>query len=159
VRILGIGMALILGLSVGCNGSGMEVIDPVRQNTDAIYLEIEGLGDRDEAYVRRIMERSLPRYRVRVSPDKVDYVPVALGTFLEYEPGSAFLRWMLPGLGAGYLDSVWLVSDGATGEPLGQCQINGWIAWGMFGGKWHIVLRHVANELSRCLLGGREEVR
>ena len=74
------------------------------------------------------------------------------GTITKFSPGNQFLRYLLPGLGRGSFESTWHVRN-ASGEKTGECEIKGSITMGVFGGDFDEVLKHVGEELARCLRG------
>lgn len=77
------------------------------------------------------------------------------GTITLYEPGSRFMRWLLPlgfGIFGGRFDSTWTVSD-SKGAELAKAQIDGSVYGGTFGGAFEDVLKEAADRVADLMTG------
>ncbi|WP_298434803.1 DUF4410 domain-containing protein [Geobacter sp.] len=152
------GLLAISGVLVtGCASTNLRVAKPVTvrprtvtltvaDHTNANKLEEEMLG------LKEIIADKLEDEGIKVVSNQKDAVSLT-GDFLSYDSGNRGLRWLVGfGLGKATYDSNWKVVS-ATGEEMGNCNIDGNLKMGFFGGSVSKMHNDMAEALVDCLKG------
>ena len=146
---------LMLGLVFGCASASTTIIQPMQSLPKAISLSVDpepgvSMSEEQKSRLRSILTTALRDGGVALVPAGNAQ---ANGSVERYQPGIRALRYLVGfGAGRGRFESTWRVSD-ESGETIGQCEIEGGIAMGVFGGSFDSVLEKVGKELAEFLRG------
>lgn len=135
------------GISLGAVTSKVAV---TREQQGIVSREIDPAELMRQAIEKRLARSDLSQPRGEIDPYRLDV------TIVDYQPGSAFARWLLPGLGATVLEVSGAVVDPVSGEPVGEVHDQrGVYAGGFYTiGAWQKIFDQVADDIVLSLERG-----
>ncbi|MBI1922511.1 MAG: DUF4410 domain-containing protein [Geobacter sp.] len=158
MKIKGFGLVVLSSMLItGCANTDLKVIKTASASPKTVTLS---LVDRSSEHklqeeilgLKEIVASKLQDEGIKVAGDPKDVVSL-IGQFSNYDSGNRALRYFV-GFGAGKAtyDSNWkLVS--ATGEEIGNCNVDGWLAMGLFGGSLNKMHEDLAEAVADCVKG------
>lgn len=159
MKIKGLGLGLVLSgmLIGGCANTDLHVMKAVSAAPKTVSLALvdrssEHMLQEEILGLKEILNSKLEDEGIKLAADPKDAVTLT-GQFTSYDSGNRALRYFV-GFGAGKAkyDSNWkLVS--ATGEEIGNCNVDGWLAMGWFGGSLSKMHKDLADAVVDCVKG------
>jgi hypothetical protein len=149
----------LIGVLGGCASATLHVVHPLPAPAREVTLTLAPAPDvpmdQDQrSRLRSNLTSALAEKGVSVVPRPGPLSALVDGSIDHYDQGNRALRYLVGfGAGRGSIRSTWTVRDSA-GSELGQCQIDGSISAGGFGGSFEDVLDKVGERLGVCLVGG-----
>ncbi len=157
MKIKGLGLVLSDMLIAGCANTDLHVKKAVSAPPQTVSLALvdsssEHMLQEEILGLKEILDSKLADEGIKVAADPKGVVTLT-GQFNSYDSGNRALRYFI-GFGAGKAkyDSNWkLVS--ATGEEIGNCNVDGWLAMGWFGGSLSKMHKDLADAVVDCVKG------
>jgi len=136
-------LAIVLVL-YGCASAKLNVLSPMASQPNTVTLAlldrtVNQVSGEDIGNMKAAFSDSLQRSGITVVSTERKDVPKIVGEIQEYDKGSQALRYFIGfGAGTGRMKTSWKVTE-PDGEEIGNCNINGSISVGIFGGNFYNV--------------------
>ncbi|HJV65303.1 MAG TPA: DUF4410 domain-containing protein [Geomonas sp.] len=155
VALLLVGTALVSG----CANTSLRVAKPVTERPKSVTLSIDNQSkspslEEEMLGLKEVLTDKLQDEGIKVVANDKDAYRLT-GEFANYESGNRALRWFVGfGVGKASYDSNWkLVS--ASGEVLGNCNIDGYVRMGFTGGSLSGMHKDLGEAVADCVKGER----
>lgn len=151
---------LMLFLSA-CANANLKVMKPVSSPPREVSLNImdstsEHISEEDSGNLKAAISSRLQESGIQVVSSEKPGVTSVVGKIQKYDSGNRALRYFIGfGAGTGSIDSSWSLVN-QSGKEEANCNINGSISGGVFGGNFYDVHDEVAKAFQRFLMGKTE---
>lgn len=151
----------MFALLFGCASANLKVSKPLVSQPSKVSLTIidkttDHISAEDVGNLKSAFSATLQKSGIQlVSTENRDVLSV-VGEVQQYDSGNRALRYLIGfGAGTGKTDSSWKVIDPA-GQEVANCNIDGSISAGIFGGNFYEVHDKMAQAFLNFLMGSKE---